>query len=1032
MALIKQPININFAQGLDTKTDPKQVQVGKFLNLENTIFDKGGLLQKRNGFSQLPSLSDQSTLYATTFNGNLTAIGNKFQAYSLGSKTWVNKGSFQPAELNTLSLIRSNTSQTQCDSVVASNGFICTVFTDQQPSTSSNTNLPASYVAPTPIYKYVVTDSSTGQNIVAPTVIPVTSGTVTNSPRVFLLGNYFIIVFQNVISATNHLQYISISTTNPTIVTANADISAQYSPSSDVAFDGYVYNNNLYIAWNGSDVGGAIRVRYLNNHLAQSNTVVFAGYVGTHFSVTADTSGNTPDVYVTFYDSATQLGYTLAVNQDLNTVLSSTQWASTGEFLNLATTATNHTLTIYYEVKEEYSYDAAISTNYIKSIQVTQAGVVSSSNVFARSVGLASKAFLINGKRYVLGIYSSSYQPTYFLFDENGKVIAKFAYQNAGGYLTHGLPNYTLTDKSVKISYLYKDLIQSVNKNTNVPSGTQVNGIYSQLGINLVDINLGSSVISSAEIGNTLNLSGGFLWSYDGYVPVENNFFVYPDYVEATWSATGGSIVAKPDGSTNTNAYFYQVTYEWEDNQGNINRSAPSIPVAVTTTGSASTGSIVINVPTLRLTYKTANPVKIVIYRWSIAQQAYYQVTSITNPILNDTSVDSVSFTDTLADSSILGNNLIYTTGGIIENISPPSIGAITLFDNRIFAVSNEDNSVWYSKQIIPGTPVEMSDLFTIYIAPTIGASGSTGEVKCIFPMDDKLIIFKKDAIYYINGNGPDNTGANSQYSQPIFITATVGSVNQNSIVFMPNGLMFQSDKGIWLLGRNLATEYIGAPVEAFNNATVVSALTIPETNQVRFTLNNGVTLMFDYYYGQWGTFTGIPAISSTLFEGLHTFVNSYGQVYQESQGKYLDGSNPVLINLTTSWFNLAGLQGFQRLYFFYFIGTYLSPHKLKIDIGYDYDLGSRQQTIISPFNYSPAYGLDINYGSGNPYGGQSSLEQWQVFVTRQLCQSFQISIAEIYDPSFDVAAGAGLTLSGINCVIGTKKGYVPVRRNST
>jgi hypothetical protein len=42
MALVKQPLAINFAQGLDTKTDPKQVQPGKFLALQNTIFTKGG------------------------------------------------------------------------------------------------------------------------------------------------------------------------------------------------------------------------------------------------------------------------------------------------------------------------------------------------------------------------------------------------------------------------------------------------------------------------------------------------------------------------------------------------------------------------------------------------------------------------------------------------------------------------------------------------------------------------------------------------------------------------------------------------------------------------------------------------------------------------------------------------------------------------------------------------------------------------------------------------------------------------------
>lgn len=1012
MALNKTPININFGQGLDTKTDEKQVALGKFLSLQNTVFNKGGLLQKRNGFGQLTTLPNSSSLYATTFNGNLTAIGNSFKAYSAGSKTWVDKGFIQPLELSTLPLIRSNTNQSQCDSVVAANGLICTVYTDQDTASLS-----------TPVYKFAIADSITGQNIVAPTAIPVSSGVVTGSPRVFLLGKYFVIVFNNVITATNHIQYIAISTVNPTIVTANVNVSSLYTPSANVAFDGVVANNNLYLAWNGSDGGGAIRMAYINSNLLLSNTVIFAGRVATIMSVCADTSGNSPDVYASFYDSASSTGYTLAVNQSLNTVLAPTQWLSTGTILNVTSLASDHICTIYYEVDNAYTYDSSIKTNYINYKTVTQAGVVSSASLLARSVGLASKAFYVNGQKYVMGAYSSPYQPTYFLFNSTGNVIAKLAYQNGGGYITKGLPSATVYGDTVQIPYLFKDSIQSVNKNTNVPSGSQVDGIYSQLGINLATFKVGTSNISSTEISSTLNLSGGFMWSYDGYSPVENNFFLYPDSIKLT---EGGN----NSGALSAQKYYYQVTYEWADNNGNINRSSPSIPSTITT--STSLRSVILNIPTLRLTYKTANPVKIVVYRWSVAQQTYYQVTSITTPTLNDPSVDYITFTDVLSDSQILGNNIIYTNGGVIENISAPACSALTLFDNRVFSLSAEDGSVWYSKQVIPNTPVEMSDLFTIYVAPTIGSSGSTGDVKCIFPMDDKLIFFKKDAIYYMNGSGPDNTGANSQYSQPIFITATVGSVNQQSIVFTPNGLMFQSDKGIWLLGRNLSTEYIGAPVEAFNDAKVLSALTIPGTNQVRFTLDSGITLMYDYYYGQWGTFVNIPAISSTLYQDLHTYINSFGQVYQETPNSYLDGSKPVLVSLTTSWMNLAGLQGYQRLYFFYLIGSYISPHKLKVDVSYNYAEAPSQQTIISPYNYSPAYGLDSPYGNGSPYGGQGKLEQWQVFVQRQLCQAFQISISEVYDSSYNIPAGAGLTLSGIDAVIGLKKGYSPVRRNST
>jgi len=40
--------------------------------------------------------------------------------------------------------------------------------------------------------------------------------------------------------------------------------------------------------------------------------------------------------------------------------------------------------------------------------------------------------------------------------------------------------------------------------------------------------------------------------------------------------------------------------------------------------------------------------------------------------------------------------------------------------------------------------------------------------------------------------------------------------------------------------------------------------------------------------------------------------------------------------------------------------------------------------------------------------------------------------VTEIYDPAYGVVAGAGLTLSGINIVVGIKKGYTPIRADQT
>lgn len=1010
MALPKQSLPINFSQGLDTKTDPFQVSPGKFLSLDNIVFNKGGQLTKRSGYLQLPSLSDTSNLYTTTFNDNLTAIGSSFNAFSAGPQAWVNKGPFQPLKLATLPLIRSNTSQSQVDAAVAANGLICTVYTD---------NIPAGPGATVASFRYAIADSVTGQNVIPPTILQPTAGAITGSPRVFILRNHFVVVFSVVISGVNHLQYMAISTANPTITTATVNISSQYTSSSTVAFDGAVISNALYLAWNGNDVGGAIRMTVIDSTLLQHNTVSFPGFKGNLFSVTADTSSGNPIVYTSFFDSGTNNGYTLAVNSQLLTILVPTQIISATSVTAITSTAKSMLVSVYYEVFNEYGYDSSLQTDYIKTVTVTQTGTVGPTSVLVRSVGIASKAFLINNTPYFLAIYVSVFQPTYFLIDAStGKPVAKLAYENAiDSYYGVGIPNVTVTDNVAQIPYFYKDLISAVNKTQGAANSA---GVYSQTGINLVTFTIGTSDIVSGEIGANLNLSGGFLWGYDGYVAVENGFFLWPDSVETTTSGSGGFITAQ--------TYFYVATTEWSDNQGNVFRSAPSIPVEQITTGSTSANTI--NVPTLRLTYKTANPAKIVIYRWSTAQQTYFQVTSIISPLYNDPTIDYVTFVDTQADSSIIGNNILYTTGGVIENISPPALDTLTLYQSRLFLVDAEDkNLLWFSKQVIEQTPVEMSDLLTIFIPPTTGAQGSTGPITALSVLDDKLVIFKRDAVYYLNGAGPDNTGANNNFSDAFFITATVGCTNQHSIVFQPGGLMFQSDKGIWLLGRDLSTSYIGAPVEQYTqNALVQSAVNVPGTNQVRFTLDSGLTLMYDYYYQQWGTFSGVSAISSTLYQNLHTYIDSFGRVFQESPGKYLDGAEPVLMSFDSSWFNLAGLQGFERAYFFYLLGTYISPHRLQLSIAYDYSPSPSQVTYIQPDNFNTPWGGEQLWGSGEDWGGSLAAEQWRVFFQQGKCQAFQIQLKEIFDSTFGVPAGAGLTMSGLNIIVGAKRSFTTLK----
>lgn len=987
MAIEKREIQVPFGQGLDLKTDPNQVAIGKFLALNNVQFDNGGQLHKRSGFPLLTTLPVTNMTTLGTLNDNLIATGNTLYSYNAVTSSWTDMGTVQPVSLSAKSVVRTSVSQTVCDSASSSYGNTCVAYTD---STGSY---------------YRVVDTETGAVLVAPTALESTAAL----PKVRLFGNYFLITYIADISGTITLRYVAVPIARPDTPNAAANISTNIRAISS-AYDVVVANNFAYFMFDGSDGGRAVRYKLMSASFTLGSETAIATEIADNCTLVADTSISPANIWVVWYRSGTTTIKCRLVDFQLTTVLATTSVNTTDTIVNLTGVSTGLTLSLYYEVSNTYSWSG--TTDYISKRTVTSAGTVSSASVILRGVGLASRAFYANDDTtYMLVAYNGTYQPSYFLINSSGAVLARLAYQNGCGYpSSFVLPNVSIVDGTCHVSYLYKAMLVPINKT----QGSSLPGVYSQFGVNLASFEINATEQYQAEIAESLHLTGGQLWQFDGVKPVEHGFHVYPENLNVTTSGAGGSITAQQ--------YYYVACYEWTDGAGNLHRSAPSIPTGVVTVGATSTNTI--KVPTLRLTAKPSNnPVRIVLYRWSTAQPVYYQVTSITSPTTNSTTTDSVTITDTSADSSILGNVILYTTGGVLENIAAPSFVDICSFKGRLIGIDAENpNQIWYSKQVVQETPVEFSDLQTVYVAPSTGTTaGNAGPCTAVAAMDDKLIFFKRNSLLYMTGNGPDANGANNDFSEPTFITGIVGCTNPKSIVLMPLGLMFQSDKGIWLLGRDLSTKYIGAEVENYNSTPVVSSNAIPGTNQVRFVLSNGTILMYDYYFGQWSTFTGPSPITGCLYQNAHTLLDSSGRVMQQTSDSFVDNGQPVLVSFTTAWIKLVGLQSYQRALYFYLLGTYQSPHRLNVDIAYDYDPTIIQSTQITPLNSTSIYGDDTIYGGSSPYGGGSSVEQFRVFFKRQQCQSVQLTISESFNSEPGLAPGHGLLLSGLNFLIGAK-----------
>lgn len=490
---------------------------------------------------------------------------------------------------------------------------------------------------------------------------------------------------------------------------------------------------------------------------------------------------------------------------------------------------------------------------------------------------------------------------------------------------------------------------------------------------------------------------------------------------------TGISLISTDDNSLATSDpqvgemsdgdYSYVAVYKWTDNSGKDHLSAPTlIDLNVILNGATATQTTTIRVPTLRITEK--EDVVLELYRTEANGTVYYKVTSDIDLTFNDKTVDYVDIIDTLSDTDLITKELLYTTGNVIENIPAPSCNMITVYQNRLAVVGEDENTVYFSKIAEEGKPVEYTDLITKYFDP-IG-----GEISAIAAMDDKFIAFEKDATLFISGDGPTNSLQQDSFTKPEILASDIGCTAIDSTVYTPLGLMFKSRKGIWLLNKSLTFQYVGDKVEQYNDYNITSVKVVGELNQVRFLTDNSVALVYNYNLDRWATFQNHGGLSSVVIENDYYYIREDGALYVENRDSFADAASPIKFKIETSWLYLTDIQGFQRIYHALILGTYKSTHKLRIKIAYNFVEAFTDETVVNVTDFidATAYGGYSPYGSPStlPYGGNldQNLYQIRVDLARQKCQAIKISIEDAQDE-----VGEGLSLSSITLRVGIKPG---------
>ena len=517
----------------------------------------------------------------------------------------------------------------------------------------------------------------------------------------------------------------------------------------------------------------------------------------------------------------------------------------------------------------------------------------------------------------------------------------------------------------------------------------------------LFDLSYGDLKSSkSVKSGNTLYIPCANPLAFDGVFAYEMGFHHGP-YFTLNPSA-GGSIA--------NGTYQWKVVYEYYNKKGDLVLSLPSLSESLTL--GSGTNNVSIGIRTYKLGELKNLNMKIAVYRTLASGKVFYRVAEVSN-----SSNYEVVYNDITADGGIENNQTWYYPGDVLENEPPDPCDGFIIFKNRLASVSKDrENYLQYTKE--KDFTLEPGHNEFLRIAVEDNNYTSNEKLQTCGILDDKLILFKESSCYYIVGDGPNNSGEQDNFTRPNLIDATVGCSNFRSMVIIPDGLMFQSDKGIWLITRSMDAVYIGGPVEDYNSLLVTSAVINETRNIVKMTTQTGVMLVYDYYHKQWSVFDNYEAEDAVYWNGAITHCKSDGVVRVEN-GRYDDDGDFVSQGIITGWLKIKSLQGFMRIKRLLILGTYKSSHQMLVKVATDYQDFYWEEHTLTPLAASN-YNITTKPSLTDYYNGTiDGVYQWRIGMAKQKCQAVKFSIEDVESGS----PGESYRLTDLGILVGFKPG---------
>ena len=509
-----------------------------------------------------------------------------------------------------------------------------------------------------------------------------------------------------------------------------------------------------------------------------------------------------------------------------------------------------------------------------------------------------------------------------------------------------------------------------------------------------------------------------------GGSPQEIGFTDFP-LIDAVDSGAAGNL---------SGSYKYVAVHRYVDETGCVFWSRTSPIESLTVASKSATVKVLPMTVGLRRTGGAGEIESVVeVYRTASGGTIYYLCgSSATGTTVQSITLDADGFwdfTDDYADSTLQTQALLFRQPGTpnapLDRYSCPPTKVMTAHKDRVYVTLG--NHVYYSSFFVDGEGPWFHPQFGFY------CHGGSGPITGMASMDGRLLVFKSDAVFVVDGDGPAEGGVvGNEFSPPQRIATEYGCVDHRSLQVFAGGCIYRSSRGIEQLTRGLELRNVGDRVLTTQEAypyTIGSV--IDQDSHYRLILSTAapspaasgqcVELVYDLLSDCWSTskFTDSTLVYGASLQDIG--INDDAVVYADAvtgvyRGSgYLDVAAYVPWTLETGWIR-TGQQARQLLEKLFFLGKQHSNHAITVDAAYNYADGYTDTETWQPDAFDGAVIEELC----------KNCEEIQTLAVK-----FRVSDSAPADTAaYPVGTGQGCDILGLTVQVAVKAGGPKVAKD--